>query len=121
MGKRKYQISMQTPLGVRYGTMSVTWAGRMLNGMLDILNHIEPFSGTIEENGDCRIHGRMITLVRNIEYTAVGKISPEFIQLTMRGERNTFELHGCRIPEKEEKENGSSVHREARYCEQREQ
>lgn len=102
MGKQSYRITLQTPMGARYGTMSVNWADKMLNGMMDILNHKEPFKGTVEENGDCRITGRLVTLMRNIEFTAVGNISPEFVYLAVQGERNNFELYGRSIAEDSE-------------------
>lgn len=94
MGKREYLITLHTPLGDRYGSMSVAFMDRVVNGVMEILDHMEPFHGTIDENGNCRISGRLMTLVRMIEYTAVGTISPESVQLTVQGERNVFKLYG---------------------------
>lgn len=104
MGKQSYQIIMQTPLGARYGTMSVTLADQTVSGTMEILKHMEPFSGTIDENGDCRITGRMVTLMRSIDFTAEGNITPESVHLTVQGGRNSFELHGKCISKKKEEE-----------------
>lgn len=104
MEMRRYHITMHTPLGTRCGTMSVMQKGRLLKGMLDILNHMEPFCGTIEKNGDCLFSGRLVTLMRSVEYSAKGNISPESVNLILQGERNCFHLYGSLIPEDGEPE-----------------
>ena len=94
MPKQSYDIVMQTSIGKRYGTMTVEWEGEQICGLMEILGHSETFHGQIDETGNCRIEGRMIYLTRTIPYIAVGKIIPTMLQLSLRGERNIFEVAG---------------------------
>ena len=94
MPKQSYDIVMQTSIGKRYGTMTVEWEGKQISGLMEILGHSETFHGQIDETGNCRIAGRMISLTRTIPYIAVGKIIPSMLQLSLRGERNIFEVAG---------------------------
>lgn len=94
MPKQSYDIVMQTSIGKRYGTMTVEWEGEQISGLMEILGHSETFHGQIDETGNCRIEGRMISLTRTIPYIAVGKIIPSMLQLSLRGERNIFEVAG---------------------------
>ena len=58
MWNRSYDVMMQTPIGVRYGTMSVTVDDSIIDGVLDILKRSNPFHGKIDEKGDCQIKSR---------------------------------------------------------------
>ena len=99
MPKQSYDIVMQTSIGKRYGTMTVEWEGKQISGLMEIFGHSETFHGQIDETGNCRIAGRMISLTRTIPYIAVGKIIPSMLQLSLRGERNIFEVAGvpCKV------------------------
>ena len=94
MPKQSYDIVMQTSIGERYGTMIVEWEGEQISGFMEILGHTEAFHGEIDEDGNCRIEGRMISLTRMIPYIAVGKIIPSMLLLSLRGGRNIFEVEG---------------------------
>lgn len=94
MKEIKYSISMFTPIGMKRGIMFATMNENQISGTMELLEHKEPFDGIIEKNGECKIRGRLISLMRTIEYTASGKITPSTVQLLLRGERNTFEISG---------------------------
>lgn len=104
MGNRMYNIVMKTPLGLRYGTLSACLADGQINGNINILGHSEPFHGVIDGDGNCKIRGRLITLVRTVPYTAVGRVSRDAIDLLLEEERNRFEITGSAVPESEVKE-----------------
>lgn len=89
-----YDVIMQTPIGARYGTMSVTVDNSKINGMLDILKKANPFYGKINEKGDCKIKGELTTLMRTIPYDATGWITKEALALKVKGERESFEISG---------------------------
>ena len=86
MPKQSYNIVMQTSIGERYGTIAVEWEGEQISGLMEILGHSETFHGQIDETGNCRIEGRMISLTRTIPYIAVGKIIPSMLQLSLLGD-----------------------------------
>lgn len=89
-----YDVCMRTPVGNRLGHMTVcTNAGRV-SGYLDILNHREPFDGTIDEAGNCEVSGKIITLMRTISYDAAGTITQGGIKLFIKDDNNVLEITG---------------------------
>ncbi|MGM9564368.1 MAG: hypothetical protein ACI3VQ_09910 [Faecousia sp.] len=99
MSEQRYAIVMQTPMGKKYGTLTARISGNTLSGWLDVLEHREPFEGTIDGAGNCRITGILITLMRRVSFIATGKMTPSAVYLQMKGERNVFELSGISCPE----------------------
>lgn len=89
-----YDVIMQTPIGSRYGTMSVTVDNRKINGILDILKKANPFCGNINEKGDCQIKGELTTLMRTISYNATGWITKEALALRLKGKQESFDISG---------------------------
>ena len=94
MYENAYNILMQTPVGVKYGTISFNVTDGKISGEMDMLNHCEPITGTIDEFGYCHITGQIVTLVRNIDFKATGRIYNGNLNLSARGERNAFEITG---------------------------
>lgn len=96
-----YNIVMKTPVGLRYGTITLRLIDNQVYGTLDLLEHSESFRGTVDRDGNCTICGSLVTLMRTIRYTAVGKVSQKAIALSLQGERNIFEITGIAVPEGE--------------------
>lgn len=94
MSETYYQIEMQTPIGIKRGTMRVQTAQNEISGLLELLNHSEPFYGSIDMEGYCKFAGHIVTLMRKIEYVAFGKISSESICLSLQEERGTYQITG---------------------------
>lgn len=94
MWNQQYAVIMQTQIGSRHGTMTVTVDQGRIEGMLDILKKANPFQGTINEQGDCRCKGELTTLMRTISYIATGQLNKESLTLRLKGDRETFELTG---------------------------
>ena len=98
-----YNIVMKTPVGLRYGTMTLCMIDNRVYGVLDLLEHAEAFNGTVDSDGNCTICGCLVTLTKTISYTAVGKVSPKTIALSLQGDRNIFEITGIAVPDNEVK------------------
>ncbi|MGM9618881.1 MAG: hypothetical protein ACI3W8_03435 [Oscillospiraceae bacterium] len=94
MLRRKYHIQMRTPLGERAGTLEVQIEKDRVRGYLDVLKHLEPFEGNIDESGHCSISGTLVTLMSTIPYTAAGQITADSLHLTLKGGRNRFCVTG---------------------------
>ncbi|MGN1191391.1 MAG: hypothetical protein ACI4S0_01860 [Dorea sp.] len=97
MLKRKYNILMETPIGDRPGTMEVQIEYGQVNGCLNVLEHSETFEGEIDEQGNCCISGKIITLLNTIPYTATGRIETDTLELALKGKKNIFNITGTRI------------------------
>ena len=93
-----YDICMNTPIGVRVGHMTVLRSMDTVNGYLDILKHSEPFEGTIDSDGNCKITGKIITLMRTINYAATGKITSDSLSLSLTDDCHVLKITGtaCR-------------------------
>lgn len=100
MLRRKYCILMKTPMGDRKRTMDVQIEQNKATGHLDILKHAEPFDGSVDANGYCRITGKLVTLMQTIPYTATGRMLPDSLHLSLQGGRNTFHITGIISSEK---------------------
>ena len=94
MWNRSYDVVMRTPIGARHGTMTVIVDHSRIDGMLDILKKANPFHGSIDEKGDCRIKGELTTLMRTIPYDATGRVTQEALVLKLTGGRESFEISG---------------------------
>lgn len=108
MWNRCYDVIMRTPIGARYGTMSVTIDNSKINGILNILKKANPFYGNINENGDCQIKGELTTLMRTIPYDATGRITKENLALRLKGEQESFDISGTAsapVPATEKEQN----------------
>ena len=106
MEERVYAIKMQTPLDIKHGIIRVKMEQNEIRGFLDVLNHSEPFYGNINPEGYCEFTGRIITLMRTIEYQASGKMDADQIFLTIYGERNVFQVTGVVCSRESEKQRG---------------
>ncbi|MGM9653508.1 MAG: hypothetical protein ACI3XP_07720 [Eubacteriales bacterium] len=93
-----FDVRMRTPVGIRFGHMTVCRTLGRVRGHLDILNHCEPFDGTIDDGGNCKLSGRIITLMRTINYEATGTITPDSLELSITDDRHILKIIGtpCR-------------------------
>lgn len=94
MWNRHYDVTMRTPIGLRYGTMAVTVDGCKVRGTLHILKRANPFAGNIDESGQCSLRGELTTLTRTIPYEATGWIARESLTLRLKGAVESFDLSG---------------------------
>lgn len=97
MCRQKYEIVMQTAIGDRAGCLEAAWSNGIIKGIIQILDHTEPFSGQISEDGKCQVTGRIISLARIIPFAATGRITMDDVYLSLRGERNIFEIYGTAV------------------------
>jgi hypothetical protein len=98
MSQQRYSIVIQTPLGKKNGMLTASISGNLLRGWLYVLQHKEPFEGTIDAEGNCELCGKIITLMRTINYKATGKITPDSLKLSITDNRHVLEIIGtpCR-------------------------
>ncbi len=89
-----YTVELESELGKRNGTMQVFISGSKINGVLSILNHSEPFWGYIDTDGKCVLNGKIVTLIREFNYTATGTILSESISLDIYSDKSKFKLKG---------------------------
>lgn len=107
MKNHKYYVTLRTPVGERYGHMSVSIENNRIEGVLDILKKASSFHGEICEDGICRISGELFTLMRTITYEGTGQIEEDSLYMTLKTPQEKFELFGnvidtCSVTPKED-------------------
>ena len=100
--KNYYNVVLDTELGKRNGTMQLSIDGTEVDGFLSLLNNTEPFHGSISTDGHCNLHGKIVTLIKEMVYEATGYIREGEIVLMLQSGKNTFLMKGiasCRLGE----------------------
>lgn len=99
-----YNIRMKTPIGVKYGKMTIdSTYNEKISGHISLMNHCEPFTGTINESGYCHITGNIITLIKKIKIEADGRIYNGKLKFSVKERNNILEIIGTKC------ENGVEV------------
>lgn len=96
MSEYKYNICIDTPLGSRYGQMTLAECAGVLEGRMEILGQTTRLHGDRSEAGICRLSGELITLYRVIPFVAQGILTPLEISLTLQTQERRYGLSGTR-------------------------
>lgn len=102
MAEQNYAITLDTPLGIRNGTLELEIFGTKINGYLSIFRSRESVAGELAGDGACRLSGKFVTLMSEFFYEATGHISRDNIALTLRSGQSVFPLEGIAIPQAEQ-------------------
>ena len=102
MCERIFQITMKVPLGERPGKMRWEEEGGSLSGFLEIMGHKNPFSGQMSSEKIIKIEGTLVTLIRNIPFSAEGMIENGHLKMAITEVRHTYSLEGVEITNNEE-------------------
>lgn len=94
MREYKYNVVLDTELGKRCGTMLLCIDGTEIDGFLSLLNSTQPCHGKLGTDGQCSLHGKIVTLLKEIVYEATGYIREGEIVLWLQSEKNTFQMKG---------------------------
>lgn len=91
-----YDVLMNTPLGKRKGELKAKIENGKLTGFLSLFGHTEPIEGTVDENGNCSLKGKFITLMQSVDFTADGIIDRDTLCLALKGSGGCYEIMGQR-------------------------
>lgn len=91
-----YDVLMNTPLGKRKGELKAKIENGKLIGFLSLFGHTEPIEGTVDENGNCFLRGKFITLMQSVDFTADGTIDFDALRLAVKGDCGYYEIMGQR-------------------------
>ena len=92
--KLSYEIQMKTPVGIKSGSLYAEILDNQINGYLDITRQTEPFYGYIDEQGNCKIQGKLKSLLKTYSYKAVGYIDKEIVNLIIYTNSLKFYISG---------------------------
>lgn len=101
MCRHIYRIVMKVPLGERPGEIHWKEEGGSVSGFLNIMGFKNAFRGSLLPDGIFEIEGSIKTLMRNIPFTAKGRIEGRFLTMALSEPRHTYTLKGVEITENE--------------------
>ena len=81
-------------MGKKRGVLVLNAIAGDCRSMLLLMNFSNPVSGTVHADGACTLMGRMRTLMRNLPFTAEGRIDLESLELTLHWGGRSYALHG---------------------------
>ena len=94
MEKNIYKIKMHTTIGKRYGKMIIQKTGNIIHGEMEVLQHKEPLEGMVDSDGKLQMKGKIVTLIKSFQYTAVGWMTPDEIKLKFMSDYGEFAITG---------------------------
>lgn len=98
MNEKIYHITLHTQLGPKCGVVRINKKSRRFTGELTLLKNTTKCHGILFENGHCQLCGQIKTLLRPLNYIALGRVEGDDIFLVMETRRGTFQVTGtvCR-------------------------
>ena len=95
MSRFVYDIILETQIGAKRGNLSLDIDRGTVEGQLTVLEKEEPCRGRVDEQGNCRLQGRLVTLTQVIDYSATGSIGEQGVHLTLLGGGRKYFLYGA--------------------------
>jgi len=96
-----YDIILHTPLGKKTGELKAKIENGRLKGYLSVLGHTEPIEGVVDENGNCSLKGKFVSLMKSVDFTADGTIDFDALRLAVKGDAGYYEIMGQLRKQKE--------------------
>ena len=82
-----YEVTLDAPLGKKRGLLVMNGIAGECRGELSLMSFSNPVCGTVDADGAC-------TLMRNLPFTAEGRIDLENLELTLHWGGRSYALHG---------------------------
>lgn len=91
-----YDISLDTQLGVKKGTL-IRYVEENCNsesGFIEILGEKNPYHAKVEPNGKCSISGMLKTLISCYNFCGDGCIYPDKLEITLYNGKTKLLMQG---------------------------
>ena len=89
-----YEVTLDAPLGKKRGLLVLNAIAGDCRGVLSLMSFSNPVSDTVDADGSFTLMGRMRTLMRNLPFTAEGRIDLENLELTLHCGGRSYAPHG---------------------------
>ncbi len=93
----KYVSSLNTPMGVINGAITLMSKNNNVQGMLEIMGMKNNFQGVRTAENECKFSGNFNTPLGNIEYNATCKVINDNLELLASTNKGNFKLMGKRV------------------------
>lgn len=92
--ERTDDITINAPLGIRFGTMTFNCHGTEVTGTLNAFGNHDDFTGQIGSNGEIEIKGKITSLINSVPYYAKGIINDCSLNLQLITNKYSFAITG---------------------------
>lgn len=92
--ERTDDITINAPLGIRFGTMTFNCHGTEVTGTLNAFGNHDDFTGQIGSNGEVEIKGKITSLINSVPYYAKGIINDCSLNLKLITNKYSFAITG---------------------------
>ncbi len=92
-----YNITLSAPIGNKVGILSAEVQESRVQGILSIMEHDNPFIGTIDEEGNCEISGTLKTMLKNVAYRGIGFFDSKEVTICLKIKKRVLVLTGTAI------------------------
>lgn len=91
---KTYDVLVETQMGIKTGSTTLTIEGTSLSGTLTVLGHTNEFSdGTIDAAGNVAFAGKMWTPFGKIPYTLTGTLIDDKIEALTKSKIGNFKVY----------------------------
>lgn len=96
MKKYIYSIILDTPMGVKKGTLLrfADYNNGSESGYIEILGEKNPYLAKIEPSGKCSMSGTLKTLISNYDFQGSGYIYPDKLEITLHDGKTDLLMQG---------------------------
>lgn len=94
MNEKIYTVTLSVPLGTRDGKLCLQEDNGKVTGWLEVMNHRNPLSGTLSQDGTILLEGKIKTLINSIDYTASGTLCENKISLNVKAGKDVYSAVG---------------------------
>lgn len=92
--ERTYDITINAPLGIRFGTMTFNCSDSEVTGTINAFGNHDNFTGQIDSNGEIEIKGKITSLINSVPYYAKGVINDCGLSLQLFTNKYSFAITG---------------------------
>lgn len=92
-----YEFNIQTPMGNIKALVKLVTNGNVLSGYVDVMGKRNEFTNGMVNGNNLSLKGNISAGMMNIQYTIVGNVEGNTLNLTAQTNMGNFNLQGKRI------------------------
>lgn len=101
MSEYTYDIVLQTQLGEKIGKLTLSFEENVIRGICSILGHSNPCTGSIDQQGKCKLYGQIRTFMSLISFSGTGSADSKGVNFSLSDGKNRFYMIGTVCKESE--------------------
>lgn len=92
-----YEFNIKSPMGNMKALVKLITNGSILSGYVDVMGKRNEFNNGVVNGNNLSLKGKIATGMMNIQYTIVGNVQGDTLNLAAQTNMGNFNLQGKRI------------------------